>query len=106
MAGPKRTESRSRTPLDRRKGSPVSGFAMLRIDTPLGAVNFPMFPGVKARGSASVGHDGGVNVHVIVDPHGLDSRRHIVYSVSRKADPEIDGLLDIKLLRDDGELLL
>ena len=76
---------------------------MLRIDTPLGAVNFPMFPGVKARGSACVDPGGGVQVHVIIDAHGRDSCRHMVYSVSKKADPLVDGLLDIKLLRDDGK---
>ena len=79
---------------------------MLRIDTPLGAVNFPMFPGVKARGLACVNPDGGVKVHVIVDAHGVDPRRHMTYSVSRKTDPtntDSLGPLDIKVLRDDGE---
>ncbi len=82
---------------------------MLRIDTPLGVVKFPMLPGTKARGSASIDPDGGVNVHVIVDAHGVDPRRHVVYSVSRMTDSSsgdsLDslGLLDIKMLRDDRE---
>ena len=84
---------------------PVDGFATLRVDTPFGAVSFPVFPGVEARGSASVEPDGAVKIHIIVDAQGGCPRRHMVYSVSRKTDPESVGslgLLDITLLRDDG----
>ena len=84
----------------------MSGFETLHVDTPLGAVNFPMFPGIDARGSAVIDPDGAVRIHVIVEPHGSDPRRRMVYSVNRKTDPASVGslgLLDIKLLRDDGE---
>ena len=72
----------------------------LRVDTPLGAVNFPMLPGVKARGSASVDPDGAVKIHVIVDAIYRTPRRHRVYAVRRNAGDF--GLLVIELLRDDG----
>ena len=79
-------------------------FGMLRIDTPLGAVNFPIMPGAEAIGSAVIDPDGTVKIHVIVDPNG-PCRRRCVYRVSRKTDPSDGGslgFLNIDLVRDDG----
>ena len=85
---------------------PAPGFGTLTVATPLGTINFPVMPGVECRGSAVVDPDGAVKIHIIVEPHGSDPRRHMVYSASRKTDPESVGslgLLGIKLLRGDGE---
>ena len=85
---------------------PTPDFGTLTVATPLGTINFPVFPGVECRGSAVVDPDGAVKIHIIVEPVGREPRRRMVYSVSRKTDPASVGslgLLDIKLLRGDGE---
>ena len=79
---------------------------MVRVDTPLGAVNFPMLDGVVARGSAIIDPDGTVKAHIVVEPQDYYPRRHLVYLISRRP-PRYEGVrepLTIKLLRDDGEL--
>ena len=83
----------------------MSGFGMISVATPLGTINFPMMPGIEAKGSAVVDPDGTVKIHIVIEPSGRSPRRHMVYSAKRKTDPASVGslgLLDIKLLRDDG----
>ena len=83
----------------------MSGFGMLRVDTPLGEVGFPLYPGTEATGSAVVDPDGTVKIHVIIDPHGPYRRRRVYQVIATESDSG-GKILTVELLRDDGTLEL